>query len=83
MCEAMLTCEHVCACRSYVVRHIRDTHRDKAMAVIDLVETGEIEADAGDLDESVDSSMDVSKTDDMGDSVDKGTISNSKIKYKQ
>ena len=32
-------------CRSYVIRHVRDTHRDKPVKVLDLLKTGETEAD--------------------------------------
>ena len=63
------------ACRSYVVRHIRDTHRDKPMTVIDLVETGEIENDPDDndlLNESDDMNMDISRSEDMNDSPNQG-----------
>ena len=76
--------------RSYVVRHIRDTHRDKPMKIIDLMETGEINNNPDDsevLNESDDMTMDISRSEDMHDSSNQGTfiklsLSNDNLVYR-
>ena len=72
-----MKCLPVSYCRSYVVRHIRDTHRDKPMKVIDLMDTGEIVNDPDDsdvLNESDDMTMDISRSEDMHDLSDQGKL---------
>ena len=62
--------------RSYVVRHVRDTHRDKPLKVVDLLKSGDelpSLSDTDDKDESGDAVTDMSTLETSDESLEKGT----------
>ena len=64
-------------CRSYVVRHVRDTHRDKPLRVVDLLKNGEAEDnldESDELNDSGDTAVDTDGLEVQDDVLDKGTI---------
>ena len=63
--------------RSYVVRHVRDTHRDKPLRVVDLLKNGEVEEnldESDELNDSGDTTVDTDGLEVQDDVLDKGTI---------
>ena len=61
-----------------MVRHVRDTHRDKPLKVVDLLKSGDELtglSDTDDKDESGDAVADMSTLETSDESLEKGTYS--------